>query len=111
MKKIFFVIALAVTTTATFGQGRFLTKNGKIYFDCTTPSSPEKIDGTNDKATSVIDASTGAIEFALLMKAFVLVIILSYDINGMLNIILLYSYFYLFFSIFYLIMIVFLVSF
>ena len=70
MKKILFVIALAVTTTATFGQGRFLTKNGKIYFDCTTPSSPEKIDGTNDKATSVIDASTGAIEFALLMKAF-----------------------------------------
>lgn len=70
MKKIFFVIAIAVTTTASFGQGRFITKNGKIHFDATTPTSPEKIDGTNDKATSVIDASTGAIEFALLMKAF-----------------------------------------
>lgn len=70
MKKLLFAIALTITASATFGQTRFLTKNGKIYFDATTPSSPEKIDGTNDKATSVIDASTGAIEFALLMKAF-----------------------------------------
>ncbi len=61
---------MAITTTITFGQGRFLTKNGKIYFDATTPTSPEKIDATNDKATCVIDGSTGAMEFAVLMKAF-----------------------------------------
>ncbi len=70
MKKLLFLLAFSVATTTTFGQNKFLTKNGKIFFDCTTPSSPEKIQGTNDKTMSVIDASTGAIEFALLMKAF-----------------------------------------
>ncbi len=70
MKKILFVFALTLTTVFTFGQTRFLTKNGKIYFDCTTPSSPEKIDGTNVKVTSVIEASTGAIQFMLLMRGF-----------------------------------------
>lgn len=70
MKKIAFFVVLVVIATTTFGQNKFLTKNGKIFFDCTTPSSPEKIQGTNDKTMSVIDASSGAIEFALLMKAF-----------------------------------------
>jgi uncharacterized protein YdeI (BOF family) len=70
MKKVILVCGLAFLTISTFAQTRFLTKNGKIHFDCTTPSSPESIDGTNDKATSIIDAGTGAIEFALLMKAF-----------------------------------------
>ena len=69
MKKVIFAIALLISTSAVFGQ-KVLTKNGKVHFDATSPNSPEKIDATNDKTMSVIDASTGAIEFALLMKAF-----------------------------------------
>lgn len=64
------LVVLILTTIFSYGQTRYFTKNGKIHFDCTTPSSPESIDGTNEKATSVIDASSGAIEFAVLMKAF-----------------------------------------
>ncbi len=70
MRKLLPLVALILTTLHSFGQTRYFTKNGKIHFDCTTPSSPESIDGTNDKATSVIDASSGAMEFAVLMKAF-----------------------------------------
>lgn len=70
MKKLLLVCGLAFIASTTFAQTRFLTKNGKIHFDCTTPSSPESIDGTNDKVISIIDAGTGAIEFTLLMKAF-----------------------------------------
>ncbi len=69
MKKVIFAIALLISSSAVFGQ-KVLTKNGKVHFDATSPNSPEKIDATNDKTMSVIDASTGAIEFALLMKAF-----------------------------------------
>ena len=69
MKKIIFAIAILVSASTVFGQ-KVLTKNGKIYFDCTSPSPPEKIDATNDKTMSVIDPASGAIEFALLMKAF-----------------------------------------
>ena len=61
---VFFAAALAVT-----GQTRYFTKNGKIYFDAT--SSDEKIEGTNEKAFSVISDSAGAIEFAVLMRAFI----------------------------------------
>ncbi len=70
MKKIILIIALFIGTGSIYAQNRYFTKAGKITFDATSPSSPEKIAGSNEKATSVIDASTGAMEFALLMKAF-----------------------------------------
>ncbi|MFN8165800.1 MAG: YceI family protein [Bacteroidia bacterium] len=70
MKKLVFVAFLALLSGVSIGQNRYFTKNGKIYFDCTTPASPEKIEGTNEKVTCIIDASTGAMEFMLAMKAF-----------------------------------------
>ncbi|MFN8143696.1 MAG: YceI family protein [Bacteroidia bacterium] len=70
MKKVLILIALIISAANTQAQTKFFTKAGKITFDATTPSSPDKIFGSNDKATSVIDASSGAMEFALLMKAF-----------------------------------------
>src|SRR5437868_7178645 len=68
MKKIIavcFVLSLSLIVNA---QTRFITKNGKIFFSAT--SSMEKIEAKNEKATSVLDVSTGALEFAVLMKAF-----------------------------------------
>ena len=71
MKKKVLAIVLLISTSIAFGQSKYLTKNGKIYFNATSANSPEVVDATNDKTMSVIDASTGAIEFALLMKAFI----------------------------------------
>lgn len=69
MKKLIASIVLLSTVFFVNAQStRFFTKNGKIFFSASSPL--EKIEATNEKATSIIDASTGAIEFAVLMKAF-----------------------------------------
>ncbi len=70
MKTSILIAFLAFLTAGVSAQNRYFTKTGKIYFDATTPSSPEKIEATNEKATSVIDAGSGAMEFAVLLKAF-----------------------------------------
>lgn len=70
MKKLIASIILLTSVLLVNGQStRYFTKNGKIFFSASSPL--EKIEATNDKATSIIDASTGAIEFAVLMKAFI----------------------------------------
>jgi polyisoprenoid-binding protein YceI len=53
----------------TFGQ-KYFTKSGKINFDATSPTSPERIEGVNRTATCVIDTKTGNMQFAVLMKGF-----------------------------------------
>lgn len=68
MKKIIICIYLFAIAFAVTGQTRYFTKNGKIYFNAT--SDLEKIEATNEKATSIVDASNGAMEFAVLMKGF-----------------------------------------
>ncbi len=70
MKKILLSLVLALACIAAQAQTKFFTKNGKIVFDATSASSPEKISGTNEKATSILEVTTGALEFAVLMKAF-----------------------------------------
>jgi polyisoprenoid-binding protein YceI len=49
-------------------QGKFFTRNGHIDFFSST--SVEDIKAYNNKVTCVLDAETGAIEFAVLMVAF-----------------------------------------
>lgn len=51
-------------------QDKFYTKTGKVFFKCTKPSSPEKIEGINKSITCVLDTKTGNIQFAVLMKGF-----------------------------------------
>ncbi len=51
-------------------QDKFFTKTGKIYFNCTQPDSPEKVEGINKNITCVLDTKTGNIQFAVLMKGF-----------------------------------------
>jgi len=67
------LIMLLLTTTqlisGSFGQ-KYFTKTGKINFDATTTSSPEKIEGVNRSVICVWDSQTGSIQFAVLMKAF-----------------------------------------
>jgi hypothetical protein len=61
-------LALALTPMALMAQDRFATRNGHIAFFSSTPM--EDIEAHNRKVTSVYDATTGAVEFAVLIKAF-----------------------------------------
>jgi hypothetical protein len=68
--RVLLAAAFILFAAVSFGQ-KYFTKIGKINFDATSPSSPEKIEGVNRSATCVIDIKTGNMQFALLMKGFV----------------------------------------
>lgn len=69
MKRILSLGVLVVLFTMQgMSQDRYFTRNGKVTFYSDAPA--EKIEAQNAQATSVIDAATGAFEFAVLMKAF-----------------------------------------
>ncbi len=68
MKKIIAIVVIVMMSSSlTFAQ-KYFTKNGNVSFHSKT--AMENIDAVNKKAVAVIDASTGAMEFAVLMKAF-----------------------------------------
>jgi hypothetical protein len=68
MKKMLTAVLLLVLTLPVFSQKRYFTKSGQINFAAGT--SVEDIDGINKSATSVFDAVSGQIEFAVLVKGF-----------------------------------------
>jgi polyisoprenoid-binding protein YceI len=68
MKKMLFCGILLAATTVTQAQ-KFFTKDGTIRFF--SDAKVEKIEATNNKASIVLDASSGAIEIAALIKGFV----------------------------------------
>jgi polyisoprenoid-binding protein YceI len=70
MKRLLLVAALFISVVGIQAQTKFFTKNGKIYFNATSPSSPEKIEATNEKAIAKLDVATGEMEFGVLMKGF-----------------------------------------
>ena len=63
----FFALVLMIVSTSVQAQ-KYFTRDGKVSFS--SEASLEKIEGHNSKATSVIDISSGRIEFAILIKAF-----------------------------------------
>lgn len=66
LKTLALSLALAPLTLAA--QERYMTRTGHVDFHSSTPI--EDIHADNDKVTSVWDATSGAIEFSLLIKAF-----------------------------------------
>ncbi len=69
MKKTI-VILLAVTISAFAANAqKYFTKDGTIKFH--SDAKLEKIEAANNKATCVLDAPTGAIEWSVLTKGFV----------------------------------------
>ncbi len=62
-----FLVATLLPLLAT-AQDKYATRNGEISFFSHT--AVEDIDAVNHKATSVLDAATGAMEFAVLIKGF-----------------------------------------
>ena len=63
-----FLIAAVLLPLASSAQDRYMTRNGHIAFFSATPM--ENIEANNHKVTSVWDVSTGAMQFAVLIKAF-----------------------------------------
>lgn len=70
MKKTFltFLFLSLLALSGAFAQDKYFTKSGHIHFFSSTPI--EDIEANNNSATSVIDAGTGKMEFAVLIKAF-----------------------------------------
>jgi len=66
-KNLILFVALCVSI-ASFAQGKFYTKTGKISFLSKAPL--EEIEGKNKTVTAVVDSKTGAIQFAIQMKGF-----------------------------------------
>ncbi|MEO8147061.1 MAG: YceI family protein [Bacteroidia bacterium] len=63
------IVIMAVTIGSSLNaQSKFFTRNGNISFF--SDGSSEKIDAVNHKVSCVIDATTGQIEFGVLMQAF-----------------------------------------
>jgi polyisoprenoid-binding protein YceI len=61
------IIALIAVAQLAFGQ-KYFSKTGKISFHSDAPM--EKIEATNTSASTVIDAATGAMEWAVLIQGF-----------------------------------------
>ena len=73
MKKIFVIATLLASMTATtaFAQSKMFTKTGTVSFDAEgAMKDVEEIKATTKTATCVIVPSTGAMEWAVLMKSF-----------------------------------------
>ena len=70
MKQLFLLASAILMLSVTSNAQKFFTKTGRITFDATTSSSPEKIEGVNKTATCVLDTKSGAMQFAVLMKGF-----------------------------------------
>lgn len=66
--KVLTLVCLLFVFANGQAQKRIFTKNGTISFSAGT--SVEDIDGVNKSVTSVVDITTGQIEFAALMKGF-----------------------------------------
>ena len=65
---IFFVIVFLAIGMNSVSAQKYFTRDGKISFF--SDAALEKIEAHNSKATSVLDASSGKLEFAVLIKAF-----------------------------------------
>jgi polyisoprenoid-binding protein YceI len=63
-----FLALAALLPLGLSAQDRFATKTGRITFFSET--AVENIEATNDKVMSVLDATSGAVEFSLLIKGF-----------------------------------------
>ncbi|MBS1563436.1 MAG: YceI family protein [Bacteroidetes bacterium] len=68
MKKGLLMAAMLLTGAGLFAQDRIFTRKGEISFYSRAPL--ENIEAHNRAAVSVIDKTTGQLEFSVLMKGF-----------------------------------------
>lgn len=66
--RLFILTTLLLLQTAVFAQGKWFTRTGHISFYSSTPV--EDIEARNSSAASVLDQSTGQIQFSVDIKSF-----------------------------------------
>lgn len=70
MKKILLgLLVLSANANQTFAQA-YMTRTGKVTFDATSKSSPEKIEAKNNEVASILDSKTGDLRFQVPIKSF-----------------------------------------
>lgn len=67
MKKLLSLLSLLLVINVVFAQ-KYMSRNGHIEFISKTPV--ETIEGKNNQVASTLNSTTGAIEFAALIKSF-----------------------------------------
>lgn len=70
MKKHILILLAICTATATISAQNFFTRDGKVKFDATSATSPEKIEALSKTGSCVVDAATGKMQWAVLVKGF-----------------------------------------
>ncbi len=68
MKLTYLTFMFAMFIATSFGQGKFITKNGTVTFFSSAPM--EDITADNKQVLSIIDTSTGEMAISILMKSF-----------------------------------------
>jgi polyisoprenoid-binding protein YceI len=68
MKKFFSLVIVCCVALTASAQKKYFTKKAKVSFYAESPA--EKIEAHNSRGTSVMDASTGALEFSVLISGF-----------------------------------------
>jgi len=71
MKKVLFLmVCMTVLSVQGMYAQKYMTRTGKVKFDATTPTSPEKIAGVNNEVASILDATSGNLVFQIFVKSF-----------------------------------------
>ena len=68
MKKKFAIVSAICLLALTAQAQKYFTRDGKVIFTSDAPM--EKIEAENNKVAAVIDAESGAVEAAVLVKSF-----------------------------------------
>lgn len=68
MKTLALIVCVLSLQMSGIAQTKYFSKDGKISFYSKAPM--ENIEAHNNKAVSVVDLSSGALEFSVLMKGF-----------------------------------------
>ena len=69
MKKLILAALILTVSGASYGQ-TYMTRTGKISFNATSKTSPEKIEAVNNETASVLNGATGDFVFQVLIKSF-----------------------------------------
>lgn len=69
LRKIIFAASLLTSVSGLMAQDKYFTKDASVGFDATVDASLETIAATSTTGSSVIDLSSGKIEFAVLAKS------------------------------------------
>lgn len=70
MKTTILTVCLFFAGIATSFPQQYMTRTGRVYFNASTKTSPEKIEAKNNEAACLVDSKTGDLRFQIPIKSF-----------------------------------------